>query len=143
MTGRRRIGKTQLLLKATEGQSTLYFFVARKAESFLCQDFAQEIKNKLDIPILGEVNSFGELFKYLMELSKTRSFNLIIDEFQEFYNIAPSVYSDVQHYWDVNKKQSKMNLLLSDSVNSLMHKIFQNSKEPLFGRDSSAKGKAV
>lgn len=44
MTGRRRIGKTQLLLKATEGQSTLYFFVARKAESFLCQDFAQEIK---------------------------------------------------------------------------------------------------
>lgn len=27
-----------------------------------------------------------------------------------------------------------MNLLLSGSVNSLMHKIFENSKEPLFGR---------
>jgi AAA+ ATPase superfamily predicted ATPase len=134
VTGRRRIGKTQLLLKATEGQPTLYFFVARKAESFLCQDFIQEIKDKLGIPILGEVNSFGELFKFLMELSKTRSFNLIIDEFQEFYNIAPAVYSDIQHYWDVNKDQSKMNLLLSGSVHSLMHKIFQNSKEPLFGR---------
>ena len=105
--------------------------------------FCSGNKNKLDIPILGEVNSFGELFKYLMELSKTQSFNLIIDEFQEFYNIAPSVYSDVQHYWYVNKKQSKMNLLLSGSVNSLMHKIFQNYKEPLFGRYSSAKGKAV
>lgn len=134
VTGRRRIGKTQLLLKATEGQPTLYFFVARKAESFLCQDFAQEIKDKLGIPILGEVNSFGELFKFLMELSKTHSFNLIIDEFQEFYTIAPSVYSDIQHYWDVNKDHSKMNLLLSGSVHSLMHKIFQNSKEPLFGR---------
>lgn len=134
VTGRRRIGKTQLLLKATEGQPTLYFFVARKAESFLCQDFAQEIKVKLGIPILGEVHSFGELFKFLMELSRTRSFNLIIDEFQEFYNIAPAVYSDIQHYWDVNKDQSKMNLLLSGSVHSLMHKIFQNSKEPLFGR---------
>jgi AAA+ ATPase superfamily predicted ATPase len=134
VTGRRRIGKTQLLLKTTEGQPTLYFFVARKAEPFLCQDFAQEIKNKLGIPIFGEVNSFGELFKFLMELSKTQPFNLIIDEFQEFYNIAPAVYSDIQHYWDVNKDQSKMNLLLSGSVHSLMHKIFQNSKEPLFGR---------
>lgn len=134
VTGRRRIGKTQLLLKATEGQRTLYFFVARKAESFLCQDFVQEVKDKLNVPVLGEVTSFGELFKFLMELSKTESFNLIIDEFQEFYNIAPSVYSDIQHYWDVNKDQSKMNLLLSGSVYSLMHKIFQNSKEPLFGR---------
>ena len=134
ITGRRRIGKTQLLLKATEGQPTLYFFVARKAESFLCQDFALEIKDKLGIPILGEIGRFGELFRFLMELSKERAFNLIIDEFQEFYNIAPSVYSDIQHYWDVNKDQSKINLLLSGSVHSLMHKVFQNSKEPLFGR---------
>jgi len=134
VTGRRRIGKTQLLLKATEGQPTLYFFVARKAENFLCQDFAQEVKEKLGIPILGEVNSFGELFRFLIELSKTQPFNLIIDEFQEFYNVAPSVYSDIQHYWDVNKDQSQMNLLLSGSVHSLMHKIFQNNKEPLFGR---------
>lgn len=61
VTGRRRIGKTQLLLKATEGQPTLYFFVARKAESFLFQDFVQEIRDKLGIPILGEVNSLAVL----------------------------------------------------------------------------------
>jgi len=134
VTGRRRIGKTQLLLRATEGQPTLYFFVARKAESFLCQDFALEIREKLGVPVLGEIRGFGELFRFLMELSKERAFNLIIDEFQEFYTIAPSVYSDMQHYWDVNKNQSQMNLLLSGSVHSLMHKIFQNSKEPLFGR---------
>lgn len=134
VTGRRRIGKTQLLLKATEEQPTLYFFVARKAESFLCQDFTLEVKNKLGIPILGEINSFRKLFEFLMELSKERSFNLIIDEFQEFFTVAPSVYSDMQHYWDVNKDRSRINLLLSGSVHSLMHKIFQNSKEPLFGR---------
>jgi len=28
VTGRRRIGKTQLLLQATDSKSTLYFFVA-------------------------------------------------------------------------------------------------------------------
>ena len=134
ITGRRRIGKTQLLLKATTGQPTLYFFVARKSESFLCQDFVQEINDKLGVPILGNVHRFSDLFRYLMEFSKKTPFNLIIDEFQEFYNVAPAVYSDIQHYWDIHKDQSKINLLLSGSVHSLMHKIFQHSKEPLFGR---------
>ncbi len=134
LTGRRRIGKTHLLLKATEGQPTLYFFVARKSEILLCQDFQQEIFDKLQIPILGEIISFGKLFEYLMILSKDKAFNLIIDEFQEFYNIAASTYSDMQHHWDLHKDKSKINLLLSGSIYSLMHKIFENSKEPLFGR---------
>lgn len=137
VTGRRRIGKTQLLLKATEGQPTLYFFVARKSEALLCQDFQQEIKEKLSIHTVGRVESFGELFEYLMQLSKKQPFNLIIDEFQEFYTVAPSVYSEMQHHWDLNKEESRINLLLSGSVYSLMHKIFQGSKEPLFGRASA------
>jgi len=134
VTGRRRIGKTHLLLYATANGPTLYFFVARKAESFLCQDFVQEMKEKLGIPILGEVSSFGRLFEYLMIHSKDKPFNLIIDEFQEFHHVAPSVYSEMQHYWDVHKNESKINLIVSGSVFSLMHKIFERSKEPLFGR---------
>ena len=134
ITGRRRIGKTQLALKANEDMPMLYFFVARKAEFFLCQDFQQEITEKLDIPILGEIQSFGKLFEYLMILSKQRAFTLIIDEFQEFYRVAPSVYSDIQRYWDLHSGKSKINLIVCGSVYSLMHKIFENKKEPLFGR---------
>ena len=87
VTGRRRIGKTQLILKSMESvaEPALYFFVARKAENFLCQDFQQEIAEKLGIPIMGEVSSFGKLFEYLMILSEQRAFTLIIDEFQEFF----------------------------------------------------------
>jgi len=134
VTGRRRIGKTHLLLNATAGQPTLYFCVTLKAESYMSQDFQYEIKEKLGIPILGEISSFGKLFEYLMVHSKSRSFNLIIDEFQEFFHIAPSVYSEMQHFWDVYKPDSKINLIVSGSVFTLMHKIFENSKEPLFGR---------
>ena len=134
ITGRRRIGKTQLLLKATAQQPTLYFFVSRKAEAFLCQDFQQEISEKLNIPLLGNSTDFGKLFLFLMQLSKERSFNLIIDEFQEFLNINPSIYSDMQHHWDLNKGESRMNLLVCGSVHSLMHKIFEDYKAPLFGR---------
>lgn len=134
VTGRRRIGKTQLLLKATENQPTLYFFIARKAENLLCQDFQQEIVDKLGVVLLGETSSFAKLFEYLMKLSIETPFNLIIDEFQEFLNVTPAVYSEMQHYWDINKDKSRINLLLSGSVQSLMHKIFESSKEPLFGR---------
>lgn len=139
VTGRRRIGKTQLILKTTEStaEPALYFFVARKAENFLCQDFQQEIAAKLGIPIMGEVSSFGKLFEYLMILSEQHAFTLIIDEFQEFFKVVPSAYSDMQHYWDIYKEKSKINIIVCGSVYSLMHKIFENQKEPLFGRSTA------
>jgi uncharacterized protein len=134
ITGRRRAGKTHLLLNVPSVDPTLYFFVARKAESFLCLDFQHEIQDKLGIQIFGEISSFGRLFEYLMIYSKERSFTLIIDEFQEFMNISPSVYGEIQHFWDFHKEGSKINLIVCGSVNSLIHRIFENSKEPLFGR---------
>lgn len=134
VTGRRRVGKTQLLLNATEGVPTLYFFVSRKAETYLCEDFQQEIAGKLQIPLLGNVQNFSQLFNFLMQLSATRPFNLIIDEFQEFLNINPSVFSDMQRDWDTLKAASKINLLVCGSVYSLMHRIFEDYNAPLYGR---------
>jgi len=69
-----------------------------------------------------------------MELATQRSFNLVIDEFQEFYSINESVFSDMQNIWDSYRKRTHMNLIVSGSVYFLMQKIVQNSKEPLFGR---------
>ena len=133
MVGRRRIGKTQLLLKATAESPTLYFFVTRKAESLLCQDFIEEAQTQLNLPI-GNYTSFGKLFQHLMLLAKERPFNLIIDEFQEIDRVNPSIFGEIQKIWDLNKSESKMNLLISGSIYSLMHKIFENHKEPLFSR---------
>ena len=134
VTGRRRIGKTQLLLKSYENTKFLYFFVAKKSEVILCQDFLQELKEKLNAPILGEVNSFSVLFEYIVQLSYEQNITLIIDEFQEFFTVNPSVYSDMQRIWDLHKDKAKLNLIVSGSVISLMYKIFENYKEPLFGR---------
>ena len=137
LTGRRRIGKTHLLLQSNRTKPSLYFFVARKSESFLCQDFQYEIEQKLGVKIFGELTSFGKLFEYLMIYSKKEPFTLIIDEFQEFFQIAPSVYSEMQHYWDLHKDKSRINLIVCGSVVSLIHRIFENSNEPLFGRATS------
>lgn len=135
ITGRRRIGKTSLALRATQGEySTVYLFVSRKNEAALCEEFAGLISSALDCYVPSEIKSFSSLFRMLMELAKTRKFNLIIDEFQEFFNINPSVYSDMQNIWDSYRNETHVNLLLMGSVYSMMHKIFENYHEPLFGR---------
>ena len=136
VVGRRRIGKTSLLIKTatSDTRSFVYFFVAKKNEGLLCSEFLEEVKLKLNVEIFGTIKTFKELFGYLMELSKTVHFTVIIDEFQEFQSINPSVYSDMQHLWDSKKQASKMNLILCGSVYSMMRNIFEQSKEPLFGR---------
>lgn len=134
VTGRRRIGKTSLIMKAVEQTPTVYLFVGRKNEASLCAEFIPQIAAALDCYVPKEINTFASLFTYLMELAVGKVFNLVIDEFQEFYNINESVYSDMQNIWDKYRKRTRMNLIVSGSIYSLMQKIFQNSKEPLFGR---------
>lgn len=134
VTGRRRIGKTSLIMKSVEGLPSVYLFVGRKNEAALCAEFIPIIAQSLNTFVPQEIRTFRSLFQYLMELAVNRSFNIIIDEFQEFYNINESVYSDMQNIWDFYRKRSHINLIVSGSVYSLMQKIFQNAKEPLFGR---------
>lgn len=135
ITGRRRIGKTSLALKATKGEyPTVYLFVSRKSEAALCQEFAGLISSELSCFVPSDIKSFRSLFQLLMEFAKTTRFNLIIDEFQEFCNINPSVFSDMQNIWDSYRDDTHVNLLLMGSVYSMMHKIFESYHEPLFGR---------
>lgn len=136
VTGRRRIGKTSLVLKAYEDKPMLYFFVGRKAENLLCEEFKQEVERKLEIKMGGVPTRFADLFEYLMDLSKRRSFTIFIDEFQNFVRINPSVFSDVQKIWDLNHEKSKINLIVCGSVYSMMTKLFRDNKEPLYNRQN-------
>lgn len=134
ITGRRRVGKTMLALKHADDKPHIYLFVAKKAEKLLCREYQKQIAQTFDIPVLGEISEFKDIFKLLLDLSKQHNFVLIIDEFQEFLNINPSVYSDIQVLWDLNKANSHLQVLFLGSVYSLMHRIFKDSNEPLFGR---------
>ncbi|MBN1870918.1 MAG: ATP-binding protein [Candidatus Omnitrophica bacterium] len=135
LTGRRRVGKTLLSMEVIQGQKHVYFFVTKKSEALLCAEYLQEIRKVFgDSGIEGEIRSFSGIFQLLLRLAQNESFTLVVDEFQEFYNINPSVYSEIQKLWDLNKNKSRLNVIFIGSVYSLMHKIFQNSKEPLFNR---------
>ena len=136
VTGRRRIGKTMLVRKAYEDEPLLYFFVARKTEGDLCEDYRLEIENKLGIPIMGRPERFADVFEYLMKLSAVRPITLFIDEFQEFFRVNKSVFSDMQRIWDLYSQDSRINLIVCGSIYSMMTKIFKDKKEPLYNRQS-------
>lgn len=135
LTGRRRVGKTLLSLEFIKEYKHLYFFVTKKSEALLCEEYLEEIKRVFpDTPLTGEIRSFQHIFQHLLQISQKEHFTLIVDEFQEFYNINPAIYSEIQKLWDLNKNRCRLNVIFIGSVYSLMHKIFQNSKEPLFNR---------
>ncbi|KOO67917.1 ATP-binding protein [Xylanibacter rarus] len=136
VTGRRRIGKTSLVWKAYENEPILYFFVARKAESDLCEDYQLEIENKLGIPTMGRAEHFTDIFEFLMKLSIDRPITLFIDEFQEFFRVNKSVYSDMQRIWDIYSNKTHINLIVCGSIYSMMTKIFKDKKEPLYNRQT-------
>lgn len=137
LTGRRRIGKTTLIREAYKDEPFVYFFVARKAEGDLCEAYIEEVNEKLGIPTLGSSRKFSDIFRYLMKLSETRSFTLVIDEFQDFFRVNKSVFSEMQNIWDEYEKTSKLNLVVCGSIYSLMQKIFKDKKEPLYGRNTA------
>lgn len=136
LTGRRRIGKTSLIKKAFEDSDApmLYFFTARKAEAALVDDFVREIHDKLHGYVPEGLMSVTGVLRHLFELAKTGRFTLVIDEFQEFMTVNPSVFSDLQNLWDSYRSDTRMNLVLSGSVMSMMRRIFTDAHEPLFGR---------
>lgn len=111
LTGRRRIGKTKLILKSCEESPTVYLFVSRSNESMLCRGFAQHINMVLSNIFIPEfVDSFADVFEMLMRAGKTERYNLVIDEFQEFFYINPTIYSKMQDIWDRYKDSTFLNL---------------------------------
>ncbi len=133
VTGRRRIGKTSLIGKAMGEEVYLYFFVGRKNEATLCATYCKEISVKLGV-FVPQMTAFNDIFLFLMELAQTRKFTLVIDEFQEFFYVNQSIYSDIQNHWDRYRMKTNMNFIVSGSVYSMMTKIFEHYHEPLFGR---------
>jgi len=134
MTGRRRIGKTALLLKALGGSRSLYLFVSRASEAVLCGQFQQAASETLGVPVFGKVMRLAELFEILFKFAETQPYSLVVDEFQELERVNKAVFSEIRNVWDRYKDRAKINFIVCGSVYSMMKRLFEDDKEPLFGR---------
>lgn len=134
LQGKRRVGKTALALRAFRKQKFLYFFVGKKTEKELLGDFREEISGKLNLPYLGEFKNLKQLLEFLFSYSKKNRLIVVFDEFQNFKFINPSMFSELQKFWDLNKSKSKIAIFCIGSMFTLIKRIFTSSKEPLYNR---------
>ncbi len=134
--GRRRIGKTTMLRKSAEvgNQPLLYLYVSKDNERVLTGKFQEAAEQALGLQIFGRLETFAQFFEQLMRYGQQNHFTLIFDEFQNFIKVNPAIPSHIQDIWDKNHEKVKVNMVACGSIYSMMHKIFDNEDEPLYGR---------
>lgn len=134
MIGRRRIGKTQLLKEFIKNKKSAYLFVSRNTEAVLCNEWQKELEATIGLQIYGQIETLSDLFKEIMLFSAKNHFVLVIDEFQDLQLVNSAIFSIMQNLWDTYKHNSKINFIACGSMYSMMTRIFEDAKEPLFGR---------
>ncbi|MBQ5766610.1 MAG: AAA family ATPase, partial [Burkholderiaceae bacterium] len=129
VTGRRRVGKTSLLLHTCQQDSVpcLYFFVTKYAlEEQLAQRWLTEIGDKLQLKYLPPLKRLIDVLEFVLDYSKQQRLNVIIDECQEIDRFRPAFWSELQRLWDLEKEGSQTLLALSGSIASAMRHIFED-----------------
>ena len=137
LMGRRRVGKTSLILHALEGRDYAYLFISKDNEAVLCRKLQASLEEQLGIHVYGTLTHFRDLFEVIMRESVNRHFTVVFDEFQTLHKINPAIFSEIQDIWDRYHTESRLNLIASGSIQSLMKRIFEDENEPLYGRPTS------
>lgn len=131
--GRRRIGKTRLIEEFTKDKLHIYLFVSRKSSTMLLEEFSTILRD-----FYGSSPRFtrwDDLFEYILTHAE-EALILVLDEFQNFRYSSPDVFSVLQKVFDRYKQRGNVHMILMGSYISLMKRIFQDSKEPLFRRST-------
>lgn len=95
MMGRRRIGKTALLLRTQKEQRMLYLYVSKDNEHVLVEMFQRMAAEALGLQIYGRMESFAQFFETLMQYGRDNHFTLVLDEFQNLLKVNPAIPSHI------------------------------------------------
>ncbi len=133
VSGRRRVGKTTLILESVKNTPYVYWFISHATEKDLADMLTSSAASSLG-DVVPRGLSFTNLFLWVMQFSEKHPLTLIIDEFQNLADVNSALFSIIQGIWDRKKDSSHLHLVLSGSSYSMMKRIFENRNEPLFGR---------
>lgn len=104
LTGRRRVGKTELVDKALNDGSGdyVYLLLTRQTERNLVASLQEEAVRALGgrLKIYGTCEKLKDLLREIIRLAEERPLTLVIDEFQEMDRINPGFYGEFQGLWD-------------------------------------------
>jgi AAA+ ATPase superfamily predicted ATPase len=136
--GRRRVGKSELILHFMKGRPGVYF-VGKKAPAALqVREFLQEAAAVLDEPLLATfpAGSWGEALDAVVSRWRGEGkLILALDEFQWTVEASAELPSVLQDRWDRQWRDSgRVFLILCGSYVGFMEREILGRKSPLFGR---------
>jgi len=134
--GRRRVGKTRLLLEWTQKHKGIYYTADESAASIQRKYFATAIGQAL--PGFAEVE-YPDWMTLLLRLAQDAAQAnwkgpIVIDELPYLIATAPELPSVLQRFIDREAKKAKLVLALCGSAQHMMQGAILDSSAPLYGR---------
>jgi uncharacterized protein len=136
--GRRRVGKSALLLQWLAARRGLYQVGKVAPAELQIRELLEAAASALNEPLLATAaaRSWREAFEHLERAWKSDArFVIILDEFQWMVQASPELPSVLQELWDRRwKKSPRFMLVLCGSYVGFMEREVLGKKSPLFGR---------
>jgi hypothetical protein len=139
MSGRRRLGKTTLLIEwaRMSGEPSIYWIASRVSASQLLRSFSQAVHSQAQPDVTMdpefEYPTWEMALRQAAELARGRRLIMILDEFPYAVEVEPSLPSVLQNVWDRVMKQTQTYLVLCGSHVGMMEELHSHHA-PLFGR---------
>ena len=134
--GRRRIGKTELLLQFCKNKRSIYFLASQLRERDHLQQLTEIARHVINDPLLQSLafNDWESALIYFAQQAQEERLVLVLDEFQYLCEDNAALPSLVQRFWDLYGKNSKLLLILCGSQVSFMEREVLAERSPLYGR---------
>lgn len=136
--GRRRTGKSRLIVEFAAGKPAIYHVGKQAPAALQRREFLDLAATALDEPLLRQVNpdTWAEVFRLVEERWKgPGKLLLALDEFQWTTESSPELPSVLQEAWDRRwQKSGRIMLILCGSYLGFMEREVLGRKSPLFGR---------
>lgn len=131
--GKRRVGKTTLILKALEQCSyqTVYFECLKGTMQENINGLVQELVRVKVLPVPLAFSSLQDVFAYLNTL--TQKMVVVVDEYTHLYAMNDSCVVDSVFQSIIDNRLSNIELILAGSHIGMMKDLLQE-RNPLYGR---------
>lgn len=129
--GRRRVGKTELILQFIKNRKSIYFLATSGTKKENIVKFKSAAKKIVDLDSVKD--EWEAIFKHVKENVKARVV-VVIDEFPYLLETEQGLSSIFQRIVDLHLKDSNIFLILCGSSLSMMYKQVLAYKAPLYGR---------
>jgi len=134
--GRRRMGKSRLLLEWTQKHKGIYYTADESAASIQRKYFSVALEKALPGFSAVEYPDWVTLFSHLAREAKKARWRgpIVIDELPYLITTSPELPSVLQRFIDHEAKQGKLFLALCGSSQRMMQGAILDPSAPLYGR---------